>query len=609
MFFCNNRVLNIVLFAVASMLLNQRVAAQLFTTFDSSLKVTLAAKSDTARLTKLLHIKADNLSPRQTIKLNQAILYDAIALKVDTAVIIAYLAIGESSATLNDYPGALQNYLAALTRSEKINNYSQQAIAFSKIAWIYKMTGEINKRDTDFDKALEYINKGLAITTKYHLQQRELSLLSDLAVIYDLKKLHAKAIETYKLCIEKETPTDKEGMMALRINLGICYKNSGQFDSSLAQYKICSAISDTLANDFYRMIVFDNVAILYYTMGKYALSINTAFDAINLSYNADMPAIRLDMYDCLKKTYEKQRNFEKAFVYSEKLYAIRDSIFNKNQSAQLKDMQEKYETDIKDKQITYQSGQIIYNRRLNFILCGGLLALLLIAWGIYVNMRKTKRLNQTISIQRDELAKQSNALSVMMKELHHRVKNNLQIVTDLLNLQTLKLTDEEAISAMQKSQQRVQAMALIHQRLYKTDDITHINMGEYIKDLCGFLAVSYGYSTANFTLTLEVAGEWIDIDNALPLGLILNELVTNAFKYAFDNTKHARLFIHFENNNNGITLVVKDNGIGIVPEQWQSSNNNSFGGQLVKALSKQLRAQQKTEVDNGTSFTFIIPKH
>ncbi len=211
-------------------------------------------------------------------------------------------------------------------------------------------------------------------------------------------------------------------------------------------------------------------------------------------------------------------------------------------------------------------------------------------------------------LQRDELSKKSGSLSVMMKELHHRVKNNLQIVSSLLNLQSMRLTDEGAISAVQESKQRVQAMSLIHQRLYKTSDITRINMKEYIKELADFLATSYGYGPDNFTLQLDTKEEWVDIDKALPLGLILNELLTNAFKYAFAGIARPALHITFTHAEGNFTLVVKDNGKGIKPGEWDDKTNTSFGRQLIKALCSQLRAKERLEVLNGTSFIFTIPE-
>lgn len=595
-----------VLFILA-LLINVKARTQK-SSFDSAFQATLAIKSDTARLKQLLHINDGNLSPRQHIKLNNAILEEAQALKVDSAITQAYIQIGRAYSTLNDYAEALKMYIKALSVAEKTNDYKRQALTFGNIGWMYKNTGETSESAEDLDKAKEYIDKGLEITRKHQLQSEEISLMSNLAVIYDLKKLHNKAIETYTAIIPKIDPKNKWSLINIRMNLGISYKNSRQLDSALAQYKIALGLADSIKDDFYKMVVIDNMANLYYEMGQYGLSTNMAFEAINNSYTQDFAAIRVDMYDCLRKVYEKQGNYKNALAYSQKLLAIKDSVLNKEKSAQLKDMQEKYETDIKDKQINVQQGQISYNQKLNLILGAGAVAFLLIAVFIYANLRKTARLNRTISAQRDELAKQSNTLSVMMKELHHRVKNNLQIVSSLLNLQSMRLSDTEAVNAVKESRERVQAMSLIHQRLYKTDDITGINMQEYVKDLADFLAASYGYGPDDIVINIDIAEEWVDVDKALPIGLILNELLTNAFKYAFNGVKQPQLDISFKHTGSDVTLTVKDNGHGLDPAKWNKSKTGSFGRQLVKALCSQLRAKEKLEVENGTSFTFIIPQ-
>jgi two-component sensor histidine kinase len=173
----------------------------------------------------------------------------------------------------------------------------------------------------------------------------------------------------------------------------------------------------------------------------------------------------------------------------------------------------------------------------------------------------------------------------------------------------MRLTDRGSLYAVQESKQRVQAMALIHQRLYKTEEIARINMKDYITELADFLAVSYGYGPHNFSVELDIEEEWVDIDKALPIGLILNELLTNAFKYAYAGSKRpARLTILFKRADGNFTLVVKDNGKGIRPGEWNNSRNTSFGRQLVEALCGQLRAKETLEVADGTSFIFSIPE-
>jgi len=572
--------------------------------FDSSLQVILQEKNDTARLGRLMRMSTNKLSPKQKIKLYEAVLSDALALKIDSTALQAYMIIGANYRPLDDYPMALKNFLIALSIAEKNNDYARQAEIYTNVAGLYAF----NNISADLDKATEYVNKGLAIARKYKLEAAEITLMGKLAIIYKMKKEFGKAIETFKAAIAKAAVVDKLTELEFIANLGVVYKNIKQYDSAMAQYKTGLAVANQLSDDFGIMVIVDNMANLYYEMGQYPQSITMALDAINRSYKEDFATVRIDMYGCLKKIYEKQGNYKEAFIYTEKLMAVKDSVFDKEKSAQLKDMEEKYQTELKDKQINQQQGQISFNKNLNIILGSGALVLLFTAGLIYISMRKTARLNRTISKQRDELAKQSNTLSVMMKELHHRVKNNLQIVSSLLNLQSMRLSDEDAVKAVKESRERVQAMSLIHQRLYQTDDITGINMHEYIRDLADFLAASYGYHPDDIVINLDIEEKMVDVDKALPIGLILNELLTNAFKYAYEGIKRPRLDISFKNAGNNITLTVKDNGKGINPASWNRPQTGSFGRQLVKALCGQLRAKEHLEVADGSIFTFTIPQ-
>lgn len=585
-------------------------AAQKAKSFDSVLQLIQEVKTDTARLRIIQETNniLGELSPRQGLKLDSLMLNTAKVLKADSTVMQAYILMGRDFSDMSDFTSALKNYFSALDLADKANNYEKQAQAYDQISWIYKTTGEINKSPSDLDKAIEYIEKGLDITRKHNLPSAEAGLLNDLAIEYDIKKMHAKAIETFQMALNKAIEVNNPSrVLTAYMNMGISYKNNKELDKSLESYKKAMHIADSIQSGMHKMYILDNMANLYNVMGQLQLSETTGLDVVRQSFLYDNQPIRTDMYEMLKNVYAKQGKYKEALDYSEKLMDLKDSVLNKDKSAQLKDMQEKYETDIKSKLITAQQSQITGDKKLNTFLSISGICVLLIAGFIYYNLNKTARLNRTIVKQRDELGMQSEKLSVMMKELHHRVKNNLQIVSSLLNLQSLKLTDDAAINAVQESKQRVQAMALIHQRLYKTDDITRINMKDYIRELAEFLATSYGYNPDNFTLDLQVQQEWADIDKALPIGLILNELITNAFKYAYDGVNKASLHIGLTQKDNSLTLTVKDNGKGIDADRWNSKQNTSFGKQLIKALCSQLRAKEALDTSNGTSFTFTMP--
>ncbi len=147
-----------------------------------------------------------------------------------------------------------------------------------------------------------------------------------------------------------------------------------------------------------------------------------------------------------------------------------------------------------------------------------------------------------------------------MKELHHRVKNNLQIVSSLLNLQSARIEDPQAQKALMEGQHRIEAMSLIHQKLYQTQTTSRVNIQEFIAELSENLIHAYGYKAHNFNLQLQVAVKELEADIAIPVGLILNEVVTNAFKYAYKNVSDPALHISLQEQANKLQLTIGDNG-------------------------------------------------
>ncbi len=221
-------------------------------------------------------------------------------------------------------------------------------------------------------------------------------------------------------------------------------------------------------------------------------------------------------------------------------------------------------------------------------------------------------LEQKVAARTYELAQdkarieqQAQQLRLVMKELHHRVKNNLSIVSSLLHLQAGRLTDEQAIKAFQEGQQRIEVMALIHQRLYKTDQITTIDIVPYIRELTTSLSHAYGFSDDRLTFRFRSDYEQINIDLAIPMALILNELLTNSFKYAYRQTKHPLLEIELRNEGD-MVMQVRDNGPGLDLEQWKR-RGSSFGKRLIGGLSDQLGGRYTMENQHGTLFRLHIP--
>ena len=194
------------------------------------------------------------------------------------------------------------------------------------------------------------------------------------------------------------------------------------------------------------------------------------------------------------------------------------------------------------------------------------------------------------------------------KEIHHRIKNNLQVISSLLDLQAEKFNDPKVIEAFRESQNRVISMALIHEELHKEEGTDTLNFSEYLKMLAKNLFQTYKLSSKNIRLNMDVQENlFFDMDTAVPLGIIVNELVSNSLKHAFigrDNGE-IRIQLHKEESEGNksalFTLTVSDNGVGI-PEDLDIEDLDSLGLQLVTSLVDQLDGELELKRNNGTEF-------
>jgi len=192
---------------------------------------------------------------------------------------------------------------------------------------------------------------------------------------------------------------------------------------------------------------------------------------------------------------------------------------------------------------------------------------------------------------------------VLLQEVHHRVKNNMQVISSLLNLQSRHIKDEQALEIFKNSQNRVRSMGFIHEKLYNTKDFARVDFNEYVRSLANHLFSSYGINKEAIKLNTNIKDVFLDINTAIPCGLIINELVSNSIKYGFPDGKKGEIKIAMlPLNKNKVELIVSDNGVGL-PEEVDFRKTESLGLHLVTILAEgQLHGDIKLERGGGTSF-------
>jgi PAS domain S-box-containing protein len=195
---------------------------------------------------------------------------------------------------------------------------------------------------------------------------------------------------------------------------------------------------------------------------------------------------------------------------------------------------------------------------------------------------------------------------VLLKEIHHRVKNNLQIIISFLYLQVQKTIDPASANALNDSQSRIKSMALVHQKLYQSGDLASIDFEGYLNNLISNLMMSYGVDKSRITFSVDVKNLPISIHSAIPLGLIMNELVSNALKYAFPGDRSGEITIQGQKEGDGLVFRIRDNGVGI-SEKTDWEHLDSLCLNLVRMLTRQMKGTILLSRTTGTEFILSIP--
>jgi two-component sensor histidine kinase/CheY-like chemotaxis protein len=211
--------------------------------------------------------------------------------------------------------------------------------------------------------------------------------------------------------------------------------------------------------------------------------------------------------------------------------------------------------------------------------------------------------------ERDRLARSLNEKEALIKEVHHRVKNNLQVIASLLRLQSDSLADTPAAEALRESQHRVEAMAMVHEQLYGSEDLREVDLGRHADLIVSNLCTAYGVNSSRITCRVETCGEGLtlDVHRAVPAGLILNELTSNALRHAFPGGRSGSIVIRAWRDQGSVHVEVKDDGCG-TPEDLDIRRTKSLGLKIVDVLTRQLKGAMELQREGGTTFRLSFPE-
>ncbi|MBB4080304.1 two-component sensor histidine kinase [Lewinella aquimaris] len=309
-----------------------------------------------------------------------------------------------------------------------------------------------------------------------------------------------------------------------------------------------------------------------------------------------MEKIYNEVADC----YFQVGNYHQAYLSQGRAYGVFDTMMQNKVTNLQSEALVKYESGKKDQAIEEQATLIAQKDRIQLLGIGLISLLLLFLGSLFYTLQRNKRTSTALRAKNAE-----NEL--LLKEIHHRVKNNLQTVSSLLSLQSESISDKQALDAVQESKNRVLSMALLHQKLYQGESLAAVEMRDYFETIGKAIIASFGERAKDISLRVEMNDVELDIDTAVPVGLITNELVTNSIKHAFARNQKGEIVITLGQETDGLlTLNVADNGT-FAPSDYPSKQGGGFGTLLVRLLTTQLGGKLERETVGGTSTVIRFP--
>lgn len=540
----------------------------------------------------IYHNRALAIFTRKRSDVYQAIVYNNLAIDYEIKA---------------DYPQALKLYLEALVKFEKIGHKAGVGAVYSNIGNVYNQL-------QDYDEAIQYINKSQQI--KQEINDRYGIALNDnnLGTLYlRLNELDSALVYNTKSLELRRELGDKEGEGQSLLQLGAIQYKLGNYDNAEALGREAYQVAEALDNKFELGKAAVHLGRTYLQAQQFLKAEKYLLIANQLTNDNRERETKLQTYEALYQLY-KIRKDQRALPFHEKYAILQDSIRNDEQLREITRLALQYDFDRekeilaleREKEEALLKGQLQQQRiQRNSSLIGLAAGILIIAllWRSYQQKQKS---NQLLAAQKETIEQTLEERETLLKEIHHRVKNNLQVISSLLSLQSRSIQDPVALGAIEEGRNRVKAMALIHQNLYQDENLVGVHLPDYIQKLTTNLINSYRIDQKQIKITQNIAPISLDADTLIPLALILNELISNALKYAFQEQEKGEIDVAINHLAGGLEIVVSDNGRGL-PPGFQPELSSSLGFKLIRSFVNKMKAHLDILSERGTKISILVP--
>lgn len=510
--------------------------------------------------------------------------------------------------TYGNNPKALESLQKTVKLAKEFNFQVGVVSGLSNIGMVYLGQKE-------YEQAIDYLEEGKEIANEMGDSAQLGRIINNIGNVYKALNDPQKALKNYEESLRlRESIDNKNGISSTNLAIGALHTDLGNYQLAKTHLETSRELSQQMGFQKGMTETYQELGRLALAQQQFAEAINWCEKGFNLAKEINFVEELEGTSICLATAYEENKQFKKALHFHKEYLAARDSLINQEQTKEITRLEMQYQFDNEKDRMKLQQerNEVVFNSQLNRqklfrnASLGGLGAGLIILLLLYRGYRAKQKSNQLLEEQKNTIQKTLEDRETLLKEIHHRVKNNLQVVSSLLSLQSRTISDQVALDAIEEGRNRVKAMALIHQNLYQEENLVGVNLPIYIEKLSQSLLNSYQVGSKEIEIKREVDAMILDVDTLIPLGLILNELISNALKYAFKDRAKGAIEIEIKDQGEDLKVLVKDDGVGM-PSNFQIATSESLGFKLVKSFADKMKAKMELISQNGTCISLLLP--